>query len=785
MRVVVKRNGAEQPFDAGKAVRRCAALTAGLDGAFVSPEAAVKELQRTLEARSINRLASQEVDELLAESSCYLGKLHPDYLLLAGRICSTNLHKRTHPSFAKTIELLHHHMNPRNGQTAPLVSKEIFDIVQAHRVEIDGAIVWDRDLQFDYFAVKTLENSYLLKIDTASGERRGVERPQHMLMRVALGIWGDNIAKVLETYEHLSQGYFIHASPTLYNAGASRQQLASSFLVAMKDDSIDGIYDTLKHCAVISRRAGGIGLWVHNIRAKGAYICGTNGVASGLPPMLRIFNDTAFYVDRGGKQQGAFAVYVEPWHADIFEVLQLRQEGAGSQPHALSYALWIPDLFMKRVEEGAMWSLFCPVEVPDLADAWGEEFVARYERYEALGKHRRAIRAVELWFAILQCQINTGGPCMLYKDACNQKSNHRHLGSIKSAGLSCEVVGFNSAEETLTSVQASIALPRFVVPGDGDCPVFDHDRLRAVTQLVTQTLNRIVDINGWPTEESRLSSLRHRPIGIGVQGLADAFILLRMPFTSAEAQQLNQDIFETIYFAALEASCDLAQRHGPYESYEGSPTSEGILQFDMWGCVPKSGRWNWPALRDRIRQWGLRNSLLVAPMPTHSTAKILGNAECFDPISSNVTVRRLPSGEVPIINRHLVQDLAKLGRWNEHMRDLILAHHGSIAELTDVPEALRELYRTVWELKDKAVLDMAVSRAMFIDQSYSATLFVDNPTPARLTSLHFYAWKRGLKTGMYTLCTRLPEPEGHSVGLNGDVLHHHTADDGSAGDAER
>eukprot|EP00668_Euglena_longa_P000945 GGOE01001135.1.p1 GENE.GGOE01001135.1~~GGOE01001135.1.p1 ORF type:complete len:736 (+),score=169.47 GGOE01001135.1:38-2245(+) len=735
MRVVVKRNGAEQPFDAEKVVRRCTALTAGLDGDFVSPEAAAKELQHTLEARSLTRLTSQEVDELLAESVCYLGKLHPDYLLLAGRISSSNLHKRTHPSFAKTMELLHHHMNPRNGQKAPLVSKEIFGIAQAHRVEIDGAIAWDRDFQFDYFAVKTLENSYLLKIDTASGERRGVERPQHMLMRVALGIWGDNIAKVLETYEHLSQGFFIPASPTLYNAGASHQQLASSFLVAMKDDSIDGIYDTLKHCAVISRRAGGIGLWVHNIRAKGAYICGTNGVASGLPPMLRIFNDTAYYVDRGGKQQGAFAVYVEPWHADIFEVLQLRQERNSSQPHALSYALWVPDLFMRRVEQGATWSLFCPVEVPDLADVWGEEFVSRYERYEALGKHRRSIRATDLWFAILQSQIETGGPCMLYKDACNQKSNHQHLGAVKGAGLCCEVVGFNSADETLTSVQASIALPRFVACVDG-CPLFDHDRLRAVTKLVTQTLNRIVDINCWPTEESRCSSLRHRPIGIGVQGLADTFLMLRLPFTSSDAQQLNQDIFETIYFAALEASCDLAQRYGPYDSYGGSPSS---------------------------------------------AAKILGNAECFDPIASNVTLRRLPSGEVPIINRFLVQDLVRLGRWNEHLRDLILAHHGSVSELTDVPESVRELYRTAWELKDKALVDMAVGRAMFIDQSSSATLFVEHPTPARLTSLHFYAWKRGLKTGMYTLCTQLAE--GHDMDACG--LPPGPSSDGDKAETER
>mmetsp|Transcript_45195 Transcript_45195/g.80851 ORF Transcript_45195/g.80851 Transcript_45195/m.80851 type:complete len:782 (-) Transcript_45195:830-3175(-) len=764
MKVVVKRSGDEHDFAREKLERRASRLLGGLDPDHVDPKRVMTLMMKNVAAQQMDKPSTQKLDDLLAEAACYLGTYHPDYLHLAGRIAATNLQKRTEESFSKVIAKLHHHVNPRNGQKAPLVSKDIFDLVQSNHVEFDGAIDWQRDLQFDYFGFKTLENSYLLRVDLPDGERRVVERPQHLFLRVAVGIWGTDTRKVLETYDLLSKGYFMHASPTLFNAGSPSQQLASSFLVAMKDDSIDGIYDTLKSCAVIARRAGGIGLWMHNIRASGAYICGTNGVASGLVPILRIFDNTAVYVDRGGKRQGAFAINLEPWHADIFDVLKLRQNAEnGGQAHGLSYVLWLPDLFMRRVERNGMWSLFCPAEVPDLADVWGDSFVQLYERYEREGKQRRSLKAQDLWFAILNAQIQTGSPCMAYKDACNSKSNQQNVGTVKSSGLCCEVTGYTSTDETLTSVQASIALPKFVVDVDGQ-KKFDHQKLKEVTHIVTRNLNRIIDINCYPTEESRKSSERHRPIGIGVQGLADAFFCLQMPFTSPEAQQLNQDIFETIYFGALEASMELAQCYGTYETYRGSPVDKGKLQFDMWGITPKSGRWDWADLKQRIARHGVRNALLVAPMPTSSTAKILGNSECFEPSSSMVMTRRLPSAEIPIINRHLVHDLVRLGRWNDDIRNLIIAHGGSIAKLADIPSHIKDLYRTVWEVKGKDLVDMAASRCTFVDQSCSLNLFLERPTLAQLTSMHFYAWKRGLKTGMYMLRRK---PKDTDAGRNG------------------
>ena len=640
------------------------------------------------------------------------------------------------------------------NRPAPLIHDQVMDVVEKYHNVLQEIIDYSRDLRYEFFGYKTLERSYLLRVETARGKLEIVERPQHMLMRVAIGIHLDDLQRVRETYELLSTGMFTHATPTLFNAGTPQPQMSSCFLVAMKEDSIEGIYDTLKECARISKAAGGIGLHVHCIRSSGSYISGTNGTSNGLVPMLRVFNNTARYVDQGGgKRKGAFAVYVEPWHADIFDFLQLRRNTGKDEQRArdLFYGLWTPDLFMKRVESNGKWTLMDPNTSPNLSDTWGEEFEALYERYETEGRGVRVIQAQELWFAILESQIETGTPYMLYKDACNRKSNQRNLGTIKCSNLCTEIVEFTSPEETAVCNLASLALPRFV---DERRRVFDHQRLYEVTKVVVRNLNRVIDRNYYPVEEARRSNMRHRPVGLGVQGLADAFILMRYPFASADAQRLNEEIFETIYFAAVESSCDIAAADGPYETFYGSPASKGQLQFDLWEKQPTSGRWDWESLRKRVVEVGLRNSLLVAPMPTASTSQILGNNECFEPFTSNIYLRRVLSGEFPVVNKYLVLDLIQLGLWSEDIRNQIIAHNGSVQKIQEIPSDLKELYRIVWEIRQKDIIDMAAARGKYIDQSQSLNLFLESPKSSQLTSMHFYTWKQGLKTGMYYLRTR-------------------------------
>ena len=634
----------------------------------------------------------------------------------------------------------------------------------------DSEIVYDRDFDYDYFGYKTLERSYLLRVDG-----KIVERPQHLLMRVAIGIHKD-VEKAIDTYHMLSERWMTHASPTLFNSGTPRPQLSSCFLIAMKEDSIEGIYDTLKECACISKSAGGIGLSIHDIRATSSYIRGTNGTSNGIIPMLRVFNDTARYVDQGGgKRKGAFAIYLEPWHADIFDWLDLRKNHGKEEARArdLFYGLWTNDLFMKRVEANGEWTLFCPNEAPGLADCWGEEFEALYEKYEAEGKGKKTVKAQQLWFAILESQVETGNPYMLFKDACNRKSNQQNLGTIRSSNLCTEIVEYTSPEETAVCNLASIALPRFVIENNPQSPTgrteakklrgsigaanryFDHDKLAEITRKVTRNLNRIIDVNYYPVETARRSNMKHRPIGLGVQGLADVFILLGMPFDSPEAKKLNAEIFETIYFAALTESNDIAKRDGTYESYPGSPVSNGVLQPDMWGLteMPGGDRHDWTGLRTKISEHGIRNSLLVAPMPTASTSQILGNNECFEPYTSNIYARRVLSGEFTVVNQHLLSDLTEMGLWDPSLKNELIANNGSVQSL-DIPDNLKEIYKTVWEIKQRILVDMAADRGAFIDQSQSFNVHMSDANSGKLTSLHFYAWKKGLKTGMYYLRSR-------------------------------
>ena len=641
---------------------------------------------------------------------------------------------------------MYNYIDEKTGQSASLLADDVYQVIKDNAMKLDSAIIYDRDFGYDYFGFKTLERSYLLKVHGVI-----VERPQHMLMRVSLGIHKDDIDSAIETYNLMSERWATHATPTLFNAGTPQPQMSSCFLLTAKDDSIDGIYDTLKQCAKISQSAGGIGLAIHNIRATGSYIKGTNGTSNGIIPMLKVFNDTARYVDQGGgKRKGSFAIYLEPWHADVFDFLDLRKNHGKEEIRArdLFYALWVNDLFMERVEADAEWTLFCPNESPGLADCYGEEFRALYTKYEKAGKGRKTIKAQELWFAILESQVETGTPYMLYKDACNEKSNQKNLGTIRSSNLCTEIVEYTAPDEVAVCNLASIALPMFVKDGQ-----FDFDKLFEVSYILTKNLNKIIDYNYYPVPEAKNSNMRHRPIGLGVQGLADAFILMRYPFTSPEAKQMNKDIFETIYYASLTASKDLAKVDGPYETYKGSPASQGILQFDMWGVQP-SDRWEWDVLKGEIKEHGIRNSLLVAPMPTASTSQILGNNECFEPYTSNIYSRRTLSGEFIIVNKHLLMDLVKLGLWNDDMKNRLMAANGSIADFPEIPENIKELYKTVWEIKQKDVLDMAADRGAYIDQSQSLNVFIDSPNFAKLTSMHFYAWKKGLKTGMYYLRTK-------------------------------
>ncbi|WPU67086.1 ribonucleoside-diphosphate reductase subunit alpha [Peredibacter starrii] len=739
---VTTRSGKKEPVQFDKITHRISQLTYNLDPKYVD---SVQVAKRTINGL-FDGITTDELDNLSAEVSAYMTSVHPDYARLAGRIAVANLHRSTSDSFMETFETLYNYTNEFTGEKQPLISDEIFDFAREHKNRISAEIAYSRDFEFDYFGFKTLEKSYLLKVNG-----KIVERPQHLFMRVALGVQVGNIEEAIKTYHLISEGFFTHASPTLFNAGTNKPQMSSCFLVAAKDDSIEGIYETLKQCALISQSAGGIGLSIHNIRAKGSFIRGTNGTSNGIVPMLRVFNDTARYVDQGGgKRKGAFAIYLEPWHADIEDFIELRKNHGKEELRArdLFYALWINDLFMQRVEADADWTLMCPNKSPGLADVHGKEFAALYEKYEKEGRGLKVVKARDLWFKVISSQIETGMPFMLYKDAANEKSNQKNLGTIKSSNLCTEIMQYTSEKEIAVCNLASIALPKFVVDGE-----YDHKKLYEVTYQATRNLNRIIDLNYYPVEEARYSNMKNRPIGLGVQGLADTFFKMRMSFDSAAARELNKQIFETIYFAALSASADLAKEHGHYDSYEGSPISQGILQHDMWGVTP-SNRWDWTTLRAKIKQYGVRNSLLMAPMPTASTSQILGNNECIEPVTSNIYTRRVLSGEFAMVNKHLVKDLIQLGLWNEEMKDRIIAHNGSVQYIPEIPADLKELYRTVWEIKQKSILEMAADRGAYIDQSQSLNIHMEDTNFGKLSSLHFAAWKLGLKTGMYYLRTR-------------------------------
>ena len=741
---VVKRDGRKEPIMFDKITARVRKLCYGLNG-LVDP---VKVAMRVIEGL-YDGVTTSELDNLAAEIAATMTTTHPDYAKLAARISVSNLHKNTKKSFSEAMKDLYEYVNPRTGKKAPLLSDEVYQVISENAEKLDSTIIYNRDFGYDYFGFKTLERSYLLKING-----KIAERPQHMLMRVAVGIHLDDLDSAVETYELMSKKYFTHATPTLFNSGTPKPQMSSCFLLAMKDDSIDGIYDTLKQTAKISQSAGGIGLSIHNIRATGSYIAGTNGTSNGIVPMLRVFNDTARYVDQGGgKRKGSFAIYVEPWHADIFDFLELKKNHGKEEMRArdLFYAMWIPDLFMKRVEADSEWTLMCPNECPGLFDSHSEEFEARYLKYEAEGKGRKTIKARDLWEKILESQIETGTPYMLYKDAANRKSNQKNLGTIRSSNLCTEILEYTSPDEVAVCNLASIALPMFIKNGE-----FDHKELFRVTKQVTRNLNKVIDRNFYPVEEARNSNMRHRPVGLGVQGLADTFIMLRLPFTSDEAKKLNQEIFETLYFAAVTASMELAKEDGAYSSYKGSPISKGEFQHNLWGIKDSelSGRWDWDKLRKDVLKHGVRNSLLVAPMPTASTSQILGNNECFEPYTSNIYTRRVLSGEFIVVNKHLLEDLVKLGLWNENLKQELMRANGSVQDIDAIPQDIKELYKTVWELSMKDIIDMSRQRGYFIDQSQSLNLFMENANYAKLTSMHFYAWKSGLKTGMYYLRTK-------------------------------
>ncbi|EKB47524.1 ribonucleoside-diphosphate reductase subunit alpha [Cecembia lonarensis] len=743
--LVIKRDGRRESVRFDKITTRIENLCNGLDGRYIHPIEVAKKVIDGL----YDGVTTTELDNLAAEVCASLTVKHPDYAILAARIAISNLHKTTSQSFSNTMKRLYTHINQKTGDNAALIAPDVYGVVKKHAAKLDEVIDYQRDFDYDYFGFKTLERSYLIKLDG-----KVVERPQHMLMRVAVGIHKEDIDAAIETYHLLSQKWFTHATPTLFNAGTPKPQLSSCFLLTMKEDSIDGIYDTLKQCAKISQSAGGIGLSIHHVRAKGSYIRGTNGVSNGIVPMLRNFDMTARYVDQGGgKRKGSFAIYLEPWHADVKDFLELKRNHGKEEMRArdLFYAMWIPDLFMKRVEQNDEWSLFCPNEAPGLADCHGEEFEKLYEKYEREGKARETIKAQELWFEILESQIETGTPYMLYKDSANKKSNQQNLGTIKSSNLCTEIIEYTSPDEVAVCNLASIALPKFVATGKDGKKYFDHQKLYEVTKVATRNLNKVIDVNYYPVEEARRSNFRHRPIGLGVQGLADAFIMLRMPFDSDEAKGLNEDIFETIYYASMETSMELAKVQGTYETYEGSPASKGIFQFDMWGVTPKSGRWAWNELKEKVKKFGLRNSLLVAPMPTASTSQILGNNECFEPYTSNIYTRRTLSGEFIVVNKHLMRDLINLGLWNDTTKNRLIAANGSVQNIPGIPQNIKDIYKTVWEISQRIIIDMATERGAYICQSQSMNVFMQDPNFGKLTSMHFYAWKKGLKTGMYYL----------------------------------
>ena len=741
---VIKRDGRKEAVKFDKITARIQKLCYGLSE-MVDPTAVAMKVIEGI----YSGVTTSELDSLAAEVSASLTTRHPDYAQLAARIAVSNLHKNTEKSFSETMRSLHQYVNPKTDLHSPLIADDVMEVIEANAPLLDSTIIYDRDFGYDYFGFKTLERSYLLRTNG-----KIAERPQQMLMRVAIGIHKDDIDGAIETYDLMSKRYFTHATPTLFNAGTPKPQMSSCFLISMKDDSIDGIYDTLKQCSKISQSAGGIGLSIHNVRATGSYIRGTNGTSNGIVPMLRVFNDTARYVDQGGgKRKGSFAMYIEPWHADINDFLDLKKNHGKEEMRArdLFYALWIPDLFMERVRDNGDWTLMCPNECPGLYDTYGATFNALYTKYEAENKGRKVIKARDLWLKIMESQIETGTPYMLYKDAANEKSNQKNLGVIRSSNLCTEIMEYSAPDEVAVCNLASIALPMFIEDGK-----FDHIRLFEVTKKATRNLNRIIDRNYYPVKEARKSNLRHRPIGLGVQGLADAFIKLRYPFTSPEAKQLNKDIFETIYFAAVTASVEEAKVDGPYETFKGSPISEGKFQFDLWGVDSKdfSGRWDWNALRKEVMEHGVRNSLLLAPMPTASTSQILGNNECFEPYTSNIYTRKVLSGEFVVVNKHLLLDLVNLGLWNDGLKNDIVRNNGSVQNIDIIPQNIKELYKTVWEMSMKDIIDMAADRGVFVDQSQSMNLFVEAPNMGKLTSMHMYAWEAGLKTGMYYLRTK-------------------------------
>ena len=742
---VVNRKGEREDVRFDAIHEKLVTLAEGLDGTWVDPGHVTK---LTIEGL-YDGVTTRELDQLAAETAASLASHHPDYSRLAARICVDDLHRSTKDLFTDVITDLREYIDPESNKHAPLISEEVFDIIMANADLLNNHIDYTRDHNYDYFGFKTLERSYLLKLN---GEV--AERPQHMLMRVAVGIHHGNLEKALHTYDLMSQGYFTHATPTLFNSGTPMPQMSSCFLLTMQDDSLDGIYDTLKQCALISKSAGGIGLSIHHIRSKGSYIKGTNGTSNGIVPMLQVFNDTARYVDQGGgKRKGSIAVYLEPWHPDVLQFLDLKKNHGKEEMRArdLFYAMWTPDLFMERVENNADWSFFCPNECPGLQDVYGAEFKSLFEDYERRGMARETIPARTVWDKIVEAQIETGTPYMLYKDAANEKSNQKNLGTIRSSNLCTEIMEYTAKDEVAVCNLASIALPKFVNMSDG---VFDHQLLYDVTYHATGNLNRVIDVNYYPVEEARNSNMRHRPIGLGVQGLADVFAMLKMPFEGPEARALNKEIFETIYFAACTASKDAAIVEGPYSTFEGSPASQGLLQFDLWGMDAHSGRWDWDSLKAEIMEKGMRNSLLLAPMPTASTSQILGNNECFEAFTSNLYVRRTLSGEFVVLNKHLVRDLIAEDMWSLEMKDDILRHKGSIQGIQRIPEYLRELYKTTWEIKQRHVLDMAADRGAYIDQSQSLNIHMVDANPAKVTSMHFYGWRQGLKTGMYYLRTK-------------------------------
>ncbi|MFO7674281.1 MAG: ribonucleoside-diphosphate reductase subunit alpha, partial [Lutibacter sp.] len=746
---VLKRDGKKEPVMFDKITARVRNMCYGLSS-HVDP---VKVAMRVIEGL-YDGVSTSELDNLAAETAATMTVQHPDYAKLAARIAVSNLHKNTKKVFSEVMADLYNYVNPRTGKKAPLLSDETYNVIMANAEKIDSTIIYNRDFGYDYFGFKTLERSYLLKIN---GEI--AERPQHMLMRVAIGIHQEDIDEAIETYELMSKRFFTHATPTLFNAGTPKPQMSSCFLLQIQDDSIDGIYDTLKQTAQISQSAGGIGLSIHNVRATGSYIRGTNGTSNGIVPMLKVFNDTARYVDQGGgKRKGSFAIYMEPWHADVFDFLDLRKNTGAEENRArdLFYAMWIPDLFMKRVEENGDWTLMCPNECPHLFDTYGEEFEKLYTGYEKVGKGRKTIKARLLWEKILEAQIETGNPYMLYKDAANRKSNQKNLGTIRSSNLCTEIMEYTAKDEVAVCNLASIALPMFIDEDENGTKFFNHQKLHKITKKITRNLDTVIDRNYYPVKEAENSNFRHRPIGLGVQGLADAFIMLRLPFTSDEAKKLNEEIFETIYFAAVTSSMEIAKAKEPYSSFKGSPMSQGEFQFNMWGVSEDelSGRWDWKALRKKVIKNGVRNSLLVAPMPTASTSQILGNNEAFEPYTSNIYTRRVLSGEFIVVNKHLLEDLVDLGLWDNEMKEAIMRANGSVQQIDIIPQELKDLYKTVWEMSMKDIIDMSRQRGYFIDQSQSLNLFMQDANYAKLTSMHFYAWKSGLKTGMYYLRTK-------------------------------